>query len=172
MLSEEVVKVLDFGIVKDVGAEDSSPTLTGKHVYPGTPLYMSPEQVLSPEKIGPQSDVYQIGAVGYFLITGEPVFAGKDVEHLFTQHAWVDPRYPSARSNRAIARDFETLIMQCLQKEEEERPNGMSTLIEALGSLEDAGDWDRHKASDWWLDHAEDVFDTTQDGSSRTSSRS
>ena len=132
---------------------------------------MSPEQVLSPETIGAQSDVYQIGAVGYFLITGEPVFAGKDIEHLFSQHAWVDPRYPSARSNRAIARDFETLIMQCLQKEEAERPNGMSTLIEALESLEAAGEWDRHKASAWWLDHADDVFDTTQDGSSRTSSK-
>ncbi len=168
----DVVKVLDFGIVKDVGAEESNPALTGKHVYPGTPLYMSPEQVLSPETIGAQSDVYQIGAVGYFLITGEPVFAGKDIEHLFSQHAWVDPRYPSARSNRAIARDFETLIMQCLQKEEAERPNGMSTLIEALESLEAAGEWDRHKASAWWLDHADDVFDTTQDGSSRTSSKS
>ncbi len=57
----DVVKVLDFGIVKDVGADDPSPALTGKHAYPGTPLYMSPEQVLSPEKVGAQSDVYQVG---------------------------------------------------------------------------------------------------------------
>ncbi len=168
----DVVKVLDFGIVKDVGVEDPSPALTGKHAYPGTPLYMSPEQVLYPENVGALSDVYQIGAVGYFLMTGEPVFAGKDIEHLFSQHAWVDPRYPSARSNRVIARDFETLIMQCLQKEEEERPNGMSSLIEALESLEAAGEWDRHKAADWWLDHADDVFDTNRDASSSTTSKS
>ena len=154
----DVVKVLDFGIVKDVSDEDT-PELTGMDVHPGTPLYMSPEQVLSPEQVGAQSDVYQIGAVGYVLLTGEAVFASGNKERLFAQHAWVEPRYPSARANRAIARDFETVIMQCLEKQQEERPNGMSALIETLESLEGAGDWDRHKAHDWWLDHADDVFE-------------
>ena len=119
---------------------------------------MSPEQVLAPEAVGAQSDVYQLGAVGYVLLTGEPVFATGDQDRLFAQHAWVDPRYPSARANRAIARDFETVIMQCLEKQQDARPNGVSALMEALESLEDAGDWDRHKARDWWLDHADDVF--------------
>lgn len=155
----DVVKVLDFGIVKEVGTEDPSSVVTGTDERPGTPLYMSPEQVMSPEKVGPQSDVYQIGAVGYFLLTGEPVFAVKDIEQLFAHLAWVDPRYPSARANRTIAHDLQTVIMQCLQKEQQERPNGMSALITALESVDMAGDWDRHKARDWWLEHADDVLD-------------
>jgi tRNA A-37 threonylcarbamoyl transferase component Bud32 len=157
----DVVKVLDFGIVKKVEAEDRSISLTRVDAFPGTPLYMSPEQVLSKEKVGAQSDVYQIGAVGYFLLTGEPLFAAESIEHLFSQHAYSDPRYPSARANRKIARDLEALIMQCVEKQPQERPNGMSTLIERLDSLEVAGEWDEHKARDWWLEHADDVFDAT-----------
>ncbi len=155
----DVVKVLDFGLVKDAGGEDPGAALTGTGVSLGTPLYMSPEQAFSPEKVGAQSDVYQIGAVGYFLLTGEPVFAVKNFEQLFGKLRWADPRSPSARANRPISRDLQTLIMQCLQKQQEERPNGMNTLIEALESVDVAADWDRHKARDWWLDHAADVFD-------------
>ncbi len=166
----DVVKVLDFGIVKELRSEeDAASSLTGVHVYPGTPLYMSPEQVLSPEKVGPQSDVYQLGAVGYFLLTGEPLFTAQDMEHLFSQHAWSEPRYPSARANRAIAHDLQTLIMQqCLHKQPNERPDGMGALLEALESLESAGDWDPTKARDWWIEHADDVLDANRDASATT----
>ena len=156
----DVVKVLDFGIVKDVGGEHPKPTVTGADTRVGTPLYMSPEQVISPEDVGAQSDVYQIGAVGYFLLTGEPVFAVKDIEQLYGQLAWGDPRYPSARANRIIARDLQAMIMQCLHKEPKERPDGMSTLIGALEAIDIADDWDRHKAHDWWREHAVELVDT------------
>ena len=168
----DVVKVLDFGIVKDVRAEERDSSLTGVDMFPGTPLYMSPEHVLFKEKVGAQSDVYQIGAVGYFLLTGTPLFAAADMEHLFSQHAWSEPRYPSARANRKIARDLETLIMQCLEKEPEERPNGMGAVIERLESLDAAGEWNEHKARDWWLDHADDVFAANRVASSRAPSKS
>ena len=82
----------------------------------------------------------------------------KDFEQLLAQLAWADPRSPSARANRPISRDLQTLIMQCLQKAQDERPNGMGTLIGALESVDVAGDWDGHKARDWWLDHADDLL--------------
>ena len=153
----DVVKVLDFGLVKDVGTQD--PGVTASDTRPGTPLYMSPEQIMSPEQVGTQSDVYQIGGLGYFLLTGKPVFEGKDIESIFVQHRWVDPRSPSARANRRIARDLQAVIMQCLQKEQEDRPDGVGAVISALESLDGIAGWDRHKACDWWLEHAADVFE-------------
>ena len=148
----DVVKVLDFGLAKDVVNGGAGYELAGPGARLGTSLFMSPEQIASPDRVGTQSDVYQVGAVGYFLLTGVPVLVGVG------RQDWADPEPPSSRLGKPIKRDLEELIMQCLQEQQEQRPNGMRDLIQRLNSLDSAADWDRHEARDWWFKNASDLF--------------
>ena len=101
----DLVKVLDFGLVKDIGPRrddgpSAAPTLTVANAITGTPLYMSPEAVVAPETADPRSDLYALGAVGYWLLTGTHVFSGSLVE-VCAHHLHSEPEPPSARLRAA-----------------------------------------------------------------------
>ena len=94
----------------------------------GTPLYLAPEAILSPEHIDPRSDLYALGALGYFLLTGEPPFSGATVAEVCAHHLHTVPPSPSHRVGRFVPRALESLILRCLAKSPESRPESAARL--------------------------------------------
>jgi serine/threonine protein kinase len=145
----DFVKVLDFGLVKAVDTDEAA-KLTQANVTVGTPHYLSPEAVERPDSVTWLSDIYAIGAVGYFLLTGAPVFAGKTVMEICMKHTRTMPEPPSLRLGRPVSQDLESLILRCLAKNPKERPPSARALAELLGRLEPDKSWTRIDADAWW----------------------
>lgn len=145
----DFVKVLDFGLVKVVDADEHA-KLTQANVTVGTPYYMSPEAVERPDTITAMSDIYAIGAVGYFLLTGTTVFSGKTVMDVCMKHVRVAPESPSQRLGRAVTPALEAVILRCLAKDPASRPQNARTLMEELARCQPAQDWTRADAEAWW----------------------
>jgi serine/threonine-protein kinase len=124
----DFVKVLDFGLVKDI-ATSSELELTNERTLAGTPLYMAPESILSPESVGPAADVYAVGCVAFFLLTGKPPFAGKSAVEVFANHVHAAPEPPSAHATE-IPRELDALVLSCLEKQPAQRPTARE--LEAL----------------------------------------
>jgi serine/threonine protein kinase len=144
----EILKVLDFGLVKDVrdGAGDASLSRTGAIL--GTPLYLSPEAIRAPEEVGPASDLYAIGAVAYWLLTGEPVFSATSIVELCAAHLSETPLPPS-KKGIAVPPELERLVLACLAKRPADRPESAAALGAALAQC-DVGAWTREDATAWW----------------------
>ena len=132
----DVVKVLDFGLVKRIGSKE--PGVTNADTLVGTPLYMSPESISAPESVDARSDLYAVGAVGYFLLTGTPVFQGKGVIEVCGHHLHTTPERPSRRSGRSIPADLERVLMDCLEKDPARRPRSAEELVRRLRACADA----------------------------------
>jgi hypothetical protein len=145
----DFVKVLDFGLVKAADADEAA-KLTAANVSVGTPHYISPEAVENPESVTAQSDVYAIGAVGYYLLTGTQVFTGKTIMEICMKHVRTAPEPPSQRLGREVSAGLEGLILRCLAKEPADRPAGTRALADELERLEVAGTWTRIDAEEWW----------------------
>jgi serine/threonine protein kinase len=145
----DFVKVLDFGLVKARNLEGQV-ELTGATATLGTPLYMSPEAVKHPDQVDARSDLYSLGCVGYYLLTGETVFAGLSVGEVLLQQVSAVPEKPSVRLREAVSPDLEDLLMSCLAKQPAERPASAEALEAALAECAAAADWNREKAAEWW----------------------
>jgi serine/threonine protein kinase len=143
----DVAKVLDFGLVKDQALPVTA-ALTESNMVIGTPLYMAPEALISPERVGPRTDLYGLGAVGYYLLTGSPVFNGTTARVL-GHHLHVLPVRPSERLRKAIPRALEDAILSCLQKDPDLRPRNAQALIEALDA-DGVEPWTEADARAWW----------------------
>jgi eukaryotic-like serine/threonine-protein kinase len=145
----DFVKVLDFGLVKARNV-DGQAELTGGNATIGTPLYMSPEAVERPNAVDAKTDLYSVGAVGFFLLTGETVFFGGTVGEVMMQQVKSEPERPSARLSEAISSDFEDLLMSCLAKKPAARPASARELESALGRCAHANGWSHDDAENWW----------------------
>jgi eukaryotic-like serine/threonine-protein kinase len=145
----DVVKVLDFGLVKQVEG-DGAATQSNLDQVVGTPLYMSPEAILAPERVDRRSDLYGVGAVGYFLLCGAPVFTGKSVIEVCSQHLHSEPAPPSARSPVAVPAELERLLLACLQKEPTRRPESAAALATELRRSADPGAFTEGDARAFW----------------------
>lgn len=143
----DFVKVLDFGLVKDLVHGDSQ--LSQSTTFVGTPLYLAPELVANRGTIDARADLYAVGAVGYFLLTGTPVFTGKTTVEICAKHLSLAPEPPSVRLGQPIPADLEALILACLQKDPARRPASAAELVERLRKL-DVVPWDSSQALDWW----------------------
>jgi len=148
----DVAKVVDFGLVKEITRDTGAST----QVVLGTPAYVAPEAVTDPAHITPAVDLYALGAVGYFLITGRPVFEGKTAVDVCIQHVTQPPRPPSALGI-AIAPALEAVLMTCLAKQPAQRHRSAAALAEALEAVPPADDWSQADAVAWW-----DRFRTSQ----------
>lgn len=125
----EVIKLLDFGLSMSVASSDAElPPLMG------TPLYLPPEAITSPERVDPRSDIYSLGALGYFLLTGHPPFPGESLLEVCGHHLHSKPMAPSQRLGRPLPQRLEALIVSCLAKELEQRPSS-AALLAALAQL-------------------------------------
>lgn len=150
----DFVKVLDFGLVKATENKDQA-NLTSTDAITGTPLYISPEAVQHPEQVDARSDVYGIGAVAYYLLTGRPPFDGTTVMEICLHHVRSTPMPPSQKSGKSISTDLEALILRCLAKSRDDRPATAGALLEALEKCQIDGDWSIQAATLWWKSNFE-----------------
>lgn len=146
----DFVKVLDFGLVKARNL-DGEIELTGGNGTLGTPLYMSPEAVEHPGTVDARSDLYSLGSVGFYLLTGEVVFSGGTVGEVLMQQVKSEPDKPSVRIAAPISADFEELLMRCLAKVPGNRPGSAREMEAALERCSIASQWSRNEAEVWWL---------------------
>ena len=153
-LQSDVVKVVDFGLVKDVEASASA-TLSGANAVTGTPLYMSPEAISSPQTVDARSDLYAVGAVGYYLLTGKPLFDGDNLMEICSHQLHTDPPSPSDRLGQPVPADLEALITRCLAKKPDDRFASAVALDEALAGCAAAGKWTDADSRSWWDAHGQ-----------------
>lgn len=148
----DVVKVLDFGLVKAVDRTEGSPANEGSSMS-GTPLYMSPESIQAPMTVDACSDIYAVGAVGYFLLTGKPVFEAANLIDLCQKHIEKSPVPPSKRGNIKVSSQLEDAIMGCLEKSRAKRPQTARDLGILISKCAAASDWTIEEADRWWGRH-------------------
>jgi hypothetical protein len=158
----DLVKVLDFGLVKDVGWRTdgramSEPALTMADAITGTPLYIAPETVTAPQTVDARADLYALGAVGYWLLTGTHVFGGQSILEVCGHHLHSVPDPPSARLGAPVALDLETVLLACLAKRPEDRPASAHVLRERLRACAAAGRWTNARAAQWWALHRHEL---------------
>jgi len=142
----DVAKVVDFGLVKDLEHADG---LSKVELIAGTPLYLAPEAITSGE-LDARSDLYALGAVGYYLLAGRNVFEGRTVVEVCSHHLHTLPVLPSERLGRPLPPMLEALILSCLEKDPGRRPRSARELDQALAACEDVGEWTEQDARDWW----------------------
>jgi serine/threonine-protein kinase len=147
----DFVKVLDFGLVKELSARD--PSLSSPGLVAGTPLYMAPEAIAEPEAVDARVDIYALGAVGYFLITGQAPFTRKSPVELYHAHMYEHAPLPSERLGKPVPDDLERLLMDCLAKSPDDRPATASELVDRLDALRPLHPWTENDARSWWMAH-------------------
>jgi serine/threonine-protein kinase len=155
-LASDFIKVLDFGLVKaqhePIGGELESRADTLK----GTPAFMSPEQIGN-QPLGPASDVYSLGCVGYWLLTGRMPFEEKTVLAVMAQHLSSPPPSPSQAAPVPIPAELDAIILQCLAKQPAGRPASMLVLQELLQHIAVEHRWTQEHASEWWREHGTEI---------------
>jgi eukaryotic-like serine/threonine-protein kinase len=165
-IREDFVKVLDFGLVKAVAPDSDVPRAldfglltsmgdtsvlspdTAVSGTPGTPAYMAPEMALG-ETVGARSDIYALGCVAYYLLTGELVFTADSSVQMIARHLHHAAVAPSARGRPEISPELDRLVLSCLAKNPEERPATAAALSHALREL-DVTPWSEEQATEWW----------------------
>jgi serine/threonine-protein kinase len=149
-LQHDFVKVLDFGLVKSMASaanvEQSLATAAG--LTPGTPAYMSPEMVLG-EAVDARADIYALGCVGYYLLTGAMVFESSSVVQTIAMTLRDEPVPPSQRTKNPIPPALEQLVLACLAKKRDDRPPSAAELSARLAAIETAP-WGEEQARGWW----------------------
>jgi len=146
----DVVKVVDFGLVKTLAANAGQ---SRTDAITGTPMYLSPEAITAPDAVDERTDIYALGAVAYFLLTGQDVFSGETVVEVLSRHMLQEPLPPSTHLSTPLAADLEQLVLQCLAKEPAGRPSSAAALRAALLACTDAARYDRAAATAWWSEH-------------------
>jgi eukaryotic-like serine/threonine-protein kinase len=153
-LDVDFVKVLDFGLVKSVGEGSRESTLlTAPDSTTGTPAYIAPEVIRGDRVPDHRVDIYTLGCVGYWLLTGRLVFQAPNAIQLMYQHANASPVAPSQRSELEIPADLDRIILSCLAKLPEDRPQSARELSQLLGTTTVARCWTEERAHRWWDRH-------------------
>jgi serine/threonine-protein kinase len=148
---DDVVKLLDFGLVKNLERADTR-DVTKQLKLVGTPRYMAPERLINPSDVDARSDIYALGAVGYFLLTGKPIFDGDDSLAISNQVLHT----PAPRVRDAgipVPEGFDNLIAACLEKDRNRRPPNAEAVVEALDRLASRLAWTQVDAAAWWADY-------------------
>jgi serine/threonine-protein kinase len=151
---DDVVKLLDFGLVKNLETAQTS-DITRQIRILGTPRYMAPERILNPSDVDARADIYALGAVGYFLLTGRPVFEGEDNVAIGQQVLHAPAPRASAGGATAVPEGLDALIAACLEKDRLRRPQSMAAVIDTLDGLASRLAWTQRDAAAWWDSHRE-----------------
>lgn len=147
----DVPKLLDFGLVKQIeGGDDVELTMAG--AVAGTPAVMAPETISRPEDVDARTDLYSLGAVGYFLLTGRNVFEGSTVVEICGHHLHTEPVPPSECLGSPLPEALEELILDCLQKDPCKRPQSAAEVARRL-ELCEVQPWTVSDARQWWEEH-------------------
>ncbi len=151
---DDVVKLLDFGLVKNLERAQTR-DITKQLKILGTPRYMAPERILRPGDVDARSDIYALGAVGYFLLTGKPVFDGDDNMEITNQVLHTPAPRVSASGQVVVPEGLDALIAACLEKDRARRPQSVDAVIEALDRLSSPLAWTQLDAEGWWRAYRE-----------------
>jgi serine/threonine-protein kinase len=143
----DFIKLLDFGVAHV--NEGDRPSLTETGILFGTPAYMSPE-ICAGERASTRSDIYSLGAVLYFMLTGTPLFPDRTFAETVMSHISKTPEPPSLRLGKDLPQRLEMAIMRCLQKKREDRFRSVRELDDALAQVEGLGEWTPDDARTWW----------------------
>ncbi len=146
----DFIKVLDFGLVKTLTSNGGVTTMTMEGQATGTPAYMAPEVALGSESIDQRADIYGLGCVAYFLLTGQLVFNEPTPTAMSLAHVQKTPLPPSERVETHIPAELEALILRCLAKDPDQRPRSAQELAEAIESAAAIPAWSRAEAALWW----------------------
>src|SRR5262245_11631285 len=161
-LRQDFVKVLDFGLAKSVDAVDVNDTLMtvsmeGQIV--GTPAYMAPEVALG-ETVDARTDLYALGCVAYYMLTGQQVFEAEKILQLITRQLEAAAKSPSRRTELPVPPALDRIVLACLAKKADQRPSSAADLARLLEAVETEA-WDQKHAKDWWAIHQPSVGATT-----------
>ena len=143
----DVAKVVDFGLVKEL---NTITDVTGDNQVEGTPHYLAPETLSSPDDIGPQTDLYSLGCVGYFLLTGHTVFEGRTAVEVCGHHLHSRPVPPAERIGRPVPPALTAILMACLEKAPTRRPATAGTLVGLLDGCTEVSQWTHDMGRTWW----------------------
>jgi serine/threonine-protein kinase len=161
-LDSDFVKVLDFGLAKArPGGPAGAQFQTLEEGIKGTPAFMSPEQIMGTAPVGPASDMYALGCVAYWLLTGRLPFDDKSALAVMAQHVSLPPPPPSQAAPGPLPQALEKLVSDCMAKDPKNRPESMQVLLERLTLLALEDPWDQKRAVEWWRVHAPEVFSRT-----------
>jgi len=147
----DFAKVLDFGLVMD--RHPTAEELEDEARFVGTPSVMAPEMVRFQSEVDARADLYALGCVAYWLLTGQRVFEAQTRHDMLVMHAHQRPKPPSQRVGQPLHEPLEALIMECLDKNPNRRPQSASELGERLAALEFAEAWTPERARSWWRTH-------------------
>jgi serine/threonine-protein kinase len=160
-LDYDFVKVLDFGLVKVKGrAKDMETLATLDHTTSGTPAYMAPEAILGDTEVDRRADVYAMGCVAYYLLTGHLVFEADTPMKMFVQHLQATPVPPSQRTELPIPPELDAFVLACLEKDPDKRPQSARELFLmacACNSGAPWTTWTHDSAEAWWRAHLPDL---------------
>jgi eukaryotic-like serine/threonine-protein kinase len=150
----DFVKILDFGLVRDL---NSNLNLTNEGAVSGTPAYLAPESAAK-NKFDARSDIYALGCVAYWMLTGTLVFDGATAAAVMAAHIRDTPDAPSSRTELPIPAELETLVLECLAKDPNKRPQTAEKLRRRLDAIELATPWQQQRAAAWWGTHQPDLL--------------
>jgi serine/threonine protein kinase len=160
-LDYDFVKVLDFGLVKlheTHLAEGQTQTLmTAVHSTLGTPAYMAPEIILGHSAVDRRADVYALGCVWYFLLTGQLVFEGSTPMQAVVDHVHASPLPPSQRTELRIPAEIDAMVLACLEKNPDRRPQDAAALLQMMEQCTTCTTWSNARAREWWQTHLPDL---------------
>lgn len=147
----DCVKVLDFGLVREFRAHESDPINSDEDtLIEGTPWFMPPEAIAGSAQIDPRSDLYSLGALGYFLLTGHYIFDAETVGEIHEKQLHAEPIPPSQRTTQSISGEMEEILLRCLAKDPAARPQSAIELRDALLACASAGNWPVSVRLAWW----------------------
>ncbi|MCC9604629.1 serine/threonine protein kinase [Blastopirellula sp. JC732] len=145
----DVAKLLDFGLAKPIQAGEEDAQLTQEGSITGSPLFMSPEQASGEHEPDARGDIYSLGALMYFMLTGQAPFNYDRPIKVIIAHAHERP-IPPSQVNPDIPSDLDAVVLRCLEKQPQDRYQTAVELAEALDRCEAAGQWNRRLAQQWW----------------------
>ncbi len=153
-LEYDFVKVLDFGLVK---LKDKTPLqqtlVTLDHKTTGTPAYMAPEIILGETSVDRRADVYALGCVAYYLLTGQLVFEADTPMKMLMQHVQARPVPPSQRTELPIPPELDDIVMACLEKDPDRRPQDALEMFRLTCGCHSCDGWTHERARTWWETH-------------------
>ncbi len=148
----DFVKLLDFGLVESRAGADATETMDGTTVAVGTLGYMSPEQVLG-SSLDARADLYSVGCLAYWLLTGRKVFDGENPNRILLQHVQAAPGPPSQWAFGAIPPGLDAIVLACLEKDPDRRPQSADALAQQLMQCTPTDVWSPERAAAWWKAH-------------------
>ena len=144
----DAVKVLDFGLVKDISGRNTEHTEA--HELTGTPAYVAPERLTDPQNIDVRSDLYSVGSVGFNLLTGQDVFEGANAMEICYHVMKTPAPRLSEKVHLGIPVKLDQLISDCLAKDPAERPQNVREVINVMNSIDDVAPWKQEDARRWY----------------------